>query len=84
MLYDPEKRTLTSGEDIYVFDVSGRLIKVTSGKNSMVITYTSGRITSVTDGAGRVFGFAYNASGFLTSITAPDSTNILYTYSAIF
>lgn len=60
MLYDPEKRTLTSGEDIYAFD--------TSGKNSMVITYISGRITSATDGAGRVFGFAYNASGFFTSM----------------
>lgn len=81
MLYDPEKRTLTSGEDIYLFDTSGRLIKVTSGKNSMIITYTAGRITSVTDGAGRVFGFAYNSSGFLTSITAPDGTNVLYTYS---
>ncbi|MFR1517684.1 MAG: RHS repeat-associated core domain-containing protein [Clostridia bacterium] len=81
MLYDPEKRTLTSGEDIYAFDTSGRLLKVTSGKNSIVITYTSGRISSVTDGAGRIFGFAYNASGFLTSVTAPDGTNILYTYS---
>ena len=80
-LYDPEKRTLTGGDEVYAFDASGRLIKVTSGKNSMAITYTSGRITSVTDGAGRVFGFAYNAGGYLTSITAPDNTHILYAYS---
>ena len=82
MLYDPERRILTSGEDLYWFDASGRLIKVTdANKNSMIITYTSDRITSVTDGAGREFGFAYNGSGFLTSITAPDGTNILYAYS---
>ena len=56
MLYDPEKRILTSDSDTYLFDASGRLIRVTDEhKNSMIITYTSGRITSVTDGAGRVF-----------------------------
>ena len=81
MLYDPEKRTLTSGDEVYVFDTNGRLVRVSSGSNSTVITYTSGRISSVTDGAGRVFGFAYNSDGFLTSITAPDGTNVLYTYS---
>ena len=92
LLYDPVQRTLMQynpcnsegirvGEE-KVFDVSGRLIRITDENgNHMDITYTSGRITSVTDGAGREFGFAYSDSGYLTSITAPDGTNVLYTYS---
>lgn len=82
MLYDPEKHTLTQGTETYLFDSSGRLIQVKDDYgNHMDITYTSGRITSVTDGAGRDFGFAYNECGFLTSVTAPDNTGILYSYT---
>lgn len=81
MLYDPQKREITFGDDKYTFDASGRLISVADKFNKMTITYTSGRITSVTDGAGREFGFAYSTAGNLTSITAPDGTNICYTYS---
>ena len=82
MLYDPVKLTLKQCEDTYQFDASGRLIKITdAADNHMDITYTSNRITSVTDGAGREFGFAYNTSGQLTSIVAPDLTTINYTYS---
>ncbi len=82
MLYDPEKLTLTQGSEVYLFDASGRLIQIKDENgNHMDITYTSGRITSVTDGAGRDFGFAYNGNGFLTSITAPDNTSVLYDYT---
>ena len=82
LLYDPVKRTLTQGEDTYLFDDYGRLIQIMDGSgNHMDITYTGNRITTVTDGADRDFGFAYNSSGYLTSITAPDNTKILYTYS---
>ena len=83
MLYDPVKLTLKQGEDTYHFDTSGRLFKITDAteKNHIDITYTANRITSVTDGAGREFGFAYNASGQLTSIVAPDLTAINYTYT---
>ena len=83
MLYDPEKRTLKQGEDTYQFDTSGRLIKISdvTEKNYIVITYTSNRITSVTDGAGREFGFDYNNEGQLLSIEAPDHTLIQYTYT---
>lgn len=82
MKYDPCKRTLTNEGITYLFDTSGRLIRVTDEYgNHMDLTYTSDRITSVTDGAGRDFGFVYNSSGFLTAITAPDGTSICYTYS---
>ena len=86
MVYDPEKRTLQQGDDTYQFDTSGRLIEIkdkynNNNHNQMLITYTSNRITSVTDGAGREFTFAYS-NGFLTSITAPyDNTRISYAYS---
>lgn len=82
MLYDPVRLTLKQGEETYRFDTSGRLIEITDAAgNRMRITYTSDRITSVTDGAGREFGFAYNATGQLTSIVAPDLTAISYTYT---
>ena len=82
MLYDPVKRELTQGDDIYQFDTSGRLIKITDApQNHMDITYTSNRITSVTDGAGRSFVFGYNSNGQLISITAPDETSITYGYT---
>ncbi|MGM9682677.1 MAG: hypothetical protein ACI3XQ_03675, partial [Eubacteriales bacterium] len=82
MLYDPVKLTLKQGDDTYLFDTSGRLIRITDvAGNHMDITYTSNRITSVTDGAGREFGFNYNSNGQLTSITAPDSTYITYGYT---
>ena len=81
MLYDPENLTLKQGEDIYLFDTMGRLIRITDAAGShMDITYTSNRISSVTDGAGRDFWFGYS-NGCLTSITAPDNTKILYAYS---
>ena len=80
-LYDPLKRTLKQGEDIYQFDTMGRLVKITdSAGNHMDITYTSNRITSVTDGAGRDFCFEYRGD-FLYLVTAPDETEILYSYS---
>lgn len=82
ILYDPEKRTLKQGEDTYQFDATGRLIKITDASgNHIDITYTSNRITSVTDGAGREFGFTYNSSGQLLSIVAPDLTVINYAYT---
>ena len=81
-LYDPIKRILKQGEEDYEFDTRDRLIGIKdSNGNHLSITYTYNRISSVTDGAGRDFGFAYNNSGFLTSITAPDNKSILYAYT---
>ena len=72
MYYDDQKNALTYEGTRYFFDYSGRLIKVVNGNNEMNIHYTSGKITSVTDGSGRDFCFAYNGDGQLTSISAPD------------
>lgn len=90
MVYDPVKRTLKQGTNTCEFDEAGRLIAVVgpeitfkgnvSTPNRITITYTANRITSVTDGAEREFGFSYNANGQLTSIVAPDLTAVTYTY----
>lgn len=82
--YHPIERTLTRGGETHLFDTAGRLIRVTDAHNNhMNLTYSSaGRLTSVTDGAGRVFSFSYNeSSGTLSSVTAPDGTEISYAYS---
>ncbi len=81
MIYDPVKLTLTLGDEISLFDASGRLIKITDGHgNHTDITYEDGRIVSVTDGAGRDFLFGYSED-HLVSITAPDGSEIHYSYS---
>ncbi len=75
---------LKIGDMTYCFDhhKSGKLISIIDEyNNTMTITYTSNRITSVTDGVGREFIFAYNSSNQLTSITAPDGRTINYAYS---
>ena len=83
MVYDHCKHTLKQGDDTYLFDAAGRLIKITDAfGNQLQINYTAGRITSVLDGAGRDFNFAYNADGFLNTITAPDGqATISFTYT---
>ena len=80
--YDPVNRTLTQGQEVYQFDVSGRLVSITdSSKNKMCITYTANRISSVTDGAGRDFGFSYS-NGVLQSIEAPNKDTICFEYDS--
>ena len=56
------------------FDTNGRLTKIENNqatKSSVTIAYsgTTKRITSVTDGVGRVYNFTYNSSNLLTKIS---------------
>ncbi|HOD01962.1 MAG TPA: DNRLRE domain-containing protein, partial [Clostridiales bacterium] len=48
---------------------------------SQTIAYAGGRITGVTDGAGRTATFTYNASNYLTSITDPAGRSTSFTYT---
>ena len=83
--YNADTKTMEYGSYNYLFDNDGRLVSMTDincDNNKITITYTSGRITAVSDGAGRIFNFNYNSSGYLTSIVAPDGTSITYTYSS--
>ena len=78
---DYEQKLLINGESRY-FDDEGRLIKITDESgNSMTVTYENDRIAEVNDGAGRAFRFTYNSLGNLTSISAPDSSSVNYTYN---
>ena len=85
MLYDPELFTLSIGDETYSFDTMGRLVSIEDQyNNKLTITYALNRIASVTDGAGREFGFDYYDGGYLKSITAPDGSHISYTYDGEF
>lgn len=75
---------LTMGAYEYKFEQC-RLVEI-KRKNSadssprMLITYSNGRITKVTDGAGREFTFGYTNDGYLLSIIAPNNTSMEFSY----
>jgi len=81
LVYDKDTRVLTVNEKTKLyFDTSGRLIKIEDEyENTMDITYSDEKITSVTDGAGREFTFIYKEK-YLTTITAPDGSEVRYKY----
>lgn len=66
---------LVSGDVHYSFDSTGRLTKMSSGANQILISYVddTNAIATITDSVGRVYTFNYS-SGFLSSITCKDST----------
>ena len=81
MRYDKSGKTMSVGEDSYLFDGFGRLISITdSHENRMDMTYVDHRLQTVSDGSGRAFTFTYDGEGFLTALTAPDGAQITYTY----
>ena len=90
MVYDRTTRILTKGDEKYQFDDAFRLISISDEINTMTLDYVDGRLTTVTDGAririddkqygGRSFTFNYDTEDHLTSITAPDGTQVIYGY----
>ncbi|MGN1445224.1 MAG: hypothetical protein ACI4WV_02925, partial [Eubacteriales bacterium] len=91
-VYDPDTTTLTMGDQRYLFD-DGKLIRITDTQhplNTVQINYdtTKSRISTIQDGAGRIFRFCYGrnpqdtSTTVLTSIVAPDSSSVLFTYQA--
>ena len=82
MRYDEALLTLTQGDNVYLFDSKGRLIKITDAHNNcMQINYTSDRISSVLDGAERSFTFMYGNNNYLSAIIAPDGSAIDFLYN---
>ncbi len=72
-------------DNVLTFDSTGRLVKISDAVgNNIAIAYsgTSARITTITDGASRVYTFAYNATYDLSSITDPGGRVISYTYDS--
>ncbi len=80
LLYYEAEQLLENGDE-YRFDELGRLISITDEyQNVTQYTYTNNRLTKITDPVGREFSLYYNASGYLTQITAPDGLQISYSY----
>lgn len=49
--------------------------------NTATLTYADGKLSQITDGAGRVTTFTYNASGLLSQLAIPGRPALTYTYS---
>ena len=66
----------------FTFDVSGHLVSE-SDRNGYVtsLTYSGGRLATVTDSAGRALTFATNAGGHIASVSDPAGRSVLYLYS---
>ncbi len=80
--YNSLTRTLTKSGETHLFDEENRLIRITDESgNTNEIVYEDGRISYVSDGAGRIFSFVYDDNGFLTSVTAPDASHVNYGYT---
>ena len=64
------------------FSAAGNLIDIKNRfGDKITLGYTNNRITTVTDGAGRVATLTYNASNILTKITDPAGRIMNFTYS---
>jgi YD repeat-containing protein len=75
--------TLTDTDDTQeTYNSSGQLTAVTQ-RNGYVqtLTYTSGKLTSVSDNQNRSLSFAYDSDGFLETMTDPDGE--VYTYGYV-
>lgn len=64
------------------FNVTGQLTSlVDNAGKGLTLTYTSGKLSSVKDTAGRTTGFTLNADGQATKVSLPDSTSVSYAYT---
>lgn len=82
--YNTYTVTRTDGTKIE-FNSSGQITKISDTQktpNATNYTYTSGKLSSITDASGRATNFYYNANGKLWKITDPASRNVQYGYDA--
>ena len=80
MVYDPETKILTFGDNKYEFNENGCLVSITDEyDNMMSVNYNqNGQISTVVDGAGRSFAFCFNEYECLESVVAPDGSMVTY------
>lgn len=66
----------------YRFDSSGRLTSMRDrNAHGLSLAYIDGRLTSVTDAAGRLHTFSYNDAGLLAGIQLSDGRAVSYAYT---
>ncbi|MYY06561.1 RHS repeat protein [Streptomyces sp. SID4913] len=72
----------TPDHTVRTFDSTGLLTSVTgaAGKG-LSLTYASGSLASVKDGAGRTTSFTPGADGLLSEVALPDGTSVSYGYT---
>ncbi|MEU5420300.1 ricin-type beta-trefoil lectin domain protein [Streptomyces sp. NPDC020667] len=64
------------------FSTSGQLTSITgAGGQGLTLAYSSGRLASVKDAAGRTVSFTLDGSGLLTKVALPDGTSVSYGYT---
>jgi len=86
--YDNAGRIFTSTNSLgqrttFGYDSRNRVREVLDPLQRVLkLDYTGQHLTQVTDRAGKVFGFAYNALGWLTTETFPGSQSRTYAYDA--
>lgn len=80
-VFDSADFTLKCGDVTYNFNGTASYT-MTDGKNTVNVNSENYyAISSATDGVGRSFDFTYDENLFLTKITAPDESEIRYSYT---
>ncbi|MCI5207305.1 MAG: RHS repeat protein [Candidatus Electrothrix sp. ATG2] len=65
---------------VHTYDAQGKLTQILEpGGFTRIFTYSGDQLQSVSDSFGRSFSFAYNASGYLETLTTPIG-DFTYTY----
>jgi hypothetical protein len=77
--------TLTDPNDtVETYTASGAVATLNTIRQrngyTRTMTYTSGKLTSVTDSYSRSLGLSYSSAGLLTGLTTPDSLSLTYGY----
>lgn len=64
------------------FNSSGQLVSILDASgHGLTLAYASGRLSTVTDTAGRVVTFTLNSSGLVTKVALPDGRSVGYGYT---
>jgi len=66
------------------YDADGNLVSIANRAGvTQTMSYTDGKLVGVTDAFGRTLTFTYNASGYVQTITGPDTGVYQYAYDAV-
>ncbi len=80
-IYDGQGRPLTIKDErgvgsTYVYTNNQLTQIVNTAGRDLKIAWSSGKVSSITDPAGKVYAYGYSGSGYLASVTYPDSLGV--------